>query len=120
MTLYFFSSFGALAGRLRDAALASPCREMDPIDHPAIAAMSLRELADLPLWPDRSEDGAVASTRPADPRQDGSMTFGWASGRDPQCAEPASARSVRPCLGRACPGHPRGAVDAISSMRGGN
>ena len=49
MTLYFFSSFGALAGRLRDAALASPCREMDPIDHPAIAAMSLRELADLPL-----------------------------------------------------------------------
>ena len=53
MTLYFFSPIGALVGRLRDAALATPCREADPIDHPAIAAMSLRELADLPLRVDR-------------------------------------------------------------------
>ena len=49
MALHFFSTLtGALRRRLDESA-----READPIDHPAIAAMSLAELADLPLGPDR-------------------------------------------------------------------
>jgi hypothetical protein len=34
-----------------DAATRLPDDYADPIDHPAIAAMDLRELADLPLAP---------------------------------------------------------------------
>lgn len=53
MTLHLFSTLaGALKRRLDEAAYA-PAHETDPIDHPAIAAMSLAELADLPLGPDR-------------------------------------------------------------------
>ena len=52
MGLYFFSRLGgAFRRRLRDVAQA-PIDETDPIDHPAIAAMSMAELADLPLGPD--------------------------------------------------------------------
>jgi hypothetical protein len=36
----------------------------DPIDHPAIAAMSLRELADLPMWRMPAREEAVANLPP--------------------------------------------------------
>jgi hypothetical protein len=53
MALYFFSRLaGAFKRRLGEAARA-PAPAKDPIDHPDIAAMSLAELADLPLGPDR-------------------------------------------------------------------
>jgi hypothetical protein len=49
MSLYFLSRAArTLARRL---AAAAPERGFDPIDHPAIAAMDLREIADLPLAP---------------------------------------------------------------------
>ncbi len=51
MSLYFLSRWArALARRISEAARA-PAPAIDPIDHPAIAAMSLTELADLPLSP---------------------------------------------------------------------
>jgi hypothetical protein len=51
LSLHFLSRAArTLARRLADAAQA-PARATDPIDHPAIAAMDLRELADLPLSP---------------------------------------------------------------------
>lgn len=60
MTLYFFSRLAAALDRRLAEAARAPAREMDPIDHPAIAAMSLAELADLPLGPDRSVPPAVS------------------------------------------------------------
>jgi hypothetical protein len=61
MRLYFFSQLGGtLVRRLLDFARA-PIRETDPIDHPDIAAMSLTKLADLPLWPDQSSQGAASA-----------------------------------------------------------
>jgi hypothetical protein len=48
MTLYFFSQAAEALKRILEEAP----RETDPIDHPAIAAMSLAELADLPLRSD--------------------------------------------------------------------
>lgn len=49
MSLHFlWQATRMLASRLAAAAQA-PARGTDPIDHPAIAAMDLRELADLPL-----------------------------------------------------------------------
>ena len=61
MRLYFFSQLvGTLVRRLLDFA-RPPIRETDPIDHPDIAAMSLTELADLPLWPDPSSQGAASA-----------------------------------------------------------
>ena len=36
----------------------------DPIDHPAIARMSLAELADLPLWPATSAEEPPPDLRP--------------------------------------------------------
>jgi hypothetical protein len=52
MSLYFLSRFGGALKRGFPSAAGSPTQESDPIDHPAIVAMSLRELADLPLRPD--------------------------------------------------------------------
>jgi len=54
-----------LAHRLGEAAEA-PARQPDPIDHPAIAAMDLRQLADLPLRPPLRADRArpPAAIRP--------------------------------------------------------
>ncbi len=70
MTLYFFySPISALAGRLWNAPVAPPPRETDPIDHPAIAAMTLRELADLPLRPDPRSIKAEPATAPFPPRR---------------------------------------------------
>src|SRR5262249_39534776 len=52
MRFYFLSRLVGALKRDFQSAAAAPTRESDPIDHPAIAAMSLRELADLPLRPD--------------------------------------------------------------------
>ena len=54
----------ALARRLATAAQA-PARETDPIDHPAIAAMDLTEIADLPLAPRQSLAEAPRAERAA-------------------------------------------------------
>ena len=62
MSLYSFSR--TLARRLA-AATAAPERRFDPIDHPAIAAMGLREIADLPLAPQRPSAEAPRAGRPA-------------------------------------------------------
>jgi hypothetical protein len=50
--LYFLSRLGDALKRGLAAAGRTPTQESDPIDHPEIAAMSLGELADLPLRPD--------------------------------------------------------------------
>ncbi len=51
MSLHFlWRAARTLARRLAEAAQA-PAHGTDPIDHPAIAAMDLRQLADLPLSP---------------------------------------------------------------------
>ena len=55
----------ALARRLIEAAQA-PERKTDPIDHPAIAAMDLRALADLPLAPQRPSAEAPRAERTAE------------------------------------------------------
>jgi hypothetical protein len=52
MRLYFLSRLGGALKHGFHRAAGAPTQESDPIDHPAIAAMSLRELADLPLRPD--------------------------------------------------------------------
>ena len=52
MRLYFLSRLGGAFKRGFPSAAGVPTQESDPIDHPAIVAMSLRELADLPLWQD--------------------------------------------------------------------
>jgi hypothetical protein len=52
MRLYFLLRLGGTLKRGFQSAAGAPTQESDPIDHPAIAAMSLRELADLPLRPD--------------------------------------------------------------------
>jgi hypothetical protein len=41
----------------------------DPIDHPAIAAMSLRELADLPLWRPTASEEVPPDFRPRAKRE---------------------------------------------------
>jgi hypothetical protein len=65
MSLYFLSQAArALARRIAEAAQA-PHFETDPIDHPAIAAMSLTELADLPLSPPRPAPARPACEPPA-------------------------------------------------------
>jgi hypothetical protein len=65
MSLHFFSRVAqAIARRLAEAATA-PERGCDPIDHPAIAAMDLREIADLPLAPQRSRPEAPRAGQPA-------------------------------------------------------
>jgi hypothetical protein len=69
MRLYFLSSLGAALSRRFHDVVQAPLREMDPIDHPVIATMSLIELADLPLGRIRetscaeSAAGAVQRTR---------------------------------------------------------
>ena len=62
MSLYSFSR--RLARRLA-AATATPERGFDPIDHPAIAAMGLREIADLPLAPPHRRAEAARPERAA-------------------------------------------------------
>jgi hypothetical protein len=52
MRLYLLWRLGGALKRGFQSATGAPTQESDPIDHPAIAAMSLRELADLPLRPD--------------------------------------------------------------------
>ena len=65
MSLHFLSRTArGLARRLVEAAQA-PARETDPIDHPAIAAMNLTEIADLPLAPRRSLAEAPRAERAA-------------------------------------------------------
>jgi len=49
MSLYFLSQAARRLARRLAAATAAPERRFDPIDHPAIAAMDLRTIADLPL-----------------------------------------------------------------------
>ena len=56
MTLYFSSQLAEVFKRIFEEAP----HEMDPIDHPSIAAMSLAELADLPLSPDRRAPRVLA------------------------------------------------------------
>ena len=51
MSLHFLSRAARTLARRLAAAAQAPARRTDPIDHPAIAAMDLRELADLPLSP---------------------------------------------------------------------
>jgi len=71
MALHFFSTLADALKRRLDEATRAPAVEMDPIDHPAIAAMSPAELADLPLGPDcyvrpaarRSVDQPTAAAR---------------------------------------------------------
>ena len=41
----------------------------DPIDHPAIAAMSPRELADLPMWRMTATEETTANLRPRAERE---------------------------------------------------
>jgi hypothetical protein len=65
MSLHFLSRTARrLAWRLVEAA-QPPARETDPIDHPAIAAMDLREIADLPLAPPRPSAQAPRAERTA-------------------------------------------------------
>ncbi len=67
MSLYFLSrAIQALTRRIGEAARA-PAFEIDPIDHPAIAAMSLTELGDLPLSPPRSAPVRRTNERTAAP-----------------------------------------------------
>ena len=54
MSLHFLSQLARALGHRLAAATQTPERETDPIDHPAIAAMDLRAIADLPLAPRRS------------------------------------------------------------------
>ena len=68
MRLNFLSRLGSRFKRRFQSTAGAPTKESDPIDHPAIAAMSLRELADLPFRPDpiptrahRYGDGTQAS-----------------------------------------------------------
>jgi len=69
MNLYFLSRMaGSLARRLAEFR-QSPALDRDPIDHPAIAAMSLGELADLPLSPPRPLARAPRASEPAAPRR---------------------------------------------------
>ena len=49
MPLHFLWRLGDAFKRGFQSATGAPTQESDPIDHPAIAAMNLRELADLPL-----------------------------------------------------------------------
>ena len=68
MGLHFLWWLSGALKRGFQSATGAPTQESDPIDHPVIAAMSLRELADLPLRTDpiatrahRYRDGAQAS-----------------------------------------------------------
>ncbi len=65
MRLYFFSQLGGALSRRVWKAVQAPPAETSPIDHPAIAAMSLIELADLPLGPDRGAPRAACLEREA-------------------------------------------------------
>ena len=64
MTLYFLSRLAGALGRRLSEAARTPTRELDPIDHPAIAAMSSRELADLPLSPERGDSARASPPGP--------------------------------------------------------
>jgi hypothetical protein len=52
MGLHFLWWLSGALKRGFQSATGAPTQESDPIDHPVIAAMSLRELADLPLRTD--------------------------------------------------------------------
>jgi len=65
MSLHFLSRVARTLGRRLAAATQTPERETDPIDHPAIAAMDLRAIADLPLAPRRSLAEARRAERAA-------------------------------------------------------
>ena len=65
MSLHFFSRAARALARRLAAAAQAPAHETDPIDHPAIAAMDLTEIADLPLAPRRSLTEAPRAERAA-------------------------------------------------------
>jgi hypothetical protein len=68
MSLHFLSRFGQTLRRRLAAATLAPVQATDPIDHPAIAAMDLRMIADLPLAPRRPVAETPVAERAA-PRQ---------------------------------------------------
>jgi hypothetical protein len=63
MSLHFLSQVARELARRLAAAAQTPERAIDPIDHPAIAAMDLRAIADLPLAPQRSAAEAPRAER---------------------------------------------------------
>ena len=67
--------FTTVRNRWTNWADSGPVAAMEPMDHPSLRSMSLRELADLPLEPPHASDflrsypaGAAGVHRPA-PRQ---------------------------------------------------
>jgi hypothetical protein len=65
MSLHFLSQIAQRLARRLAAATQVPAHATDPIDHPAIAAMDLRAIADLPLAQLRSRIEAPPAERPA-------------------------------------------------------
>jgi hypothetical protein len=65
MSLYFLSRTARRLWRRLADAVQAPAYENDPIDHPAIAAMDLRAIADLPLAPPRPWAEAPRAERAA-------------------------------------------------------
>ena len=63
MSLHFLSQAAQRLGHRLAAAALAPAIATDPIDHPAIAAMDLRAIADLPLAPQRSAAEAPRAER---------------------------------------------------------
>jgi len=63
VSLYILSRAAQALARRLEAALQPPASQADPIDHPAIAAMDLREIADLPLAPQRRPSPAARAPR---------------------------------------------------------
>jgi hypothetical protein len=53
MSRHFLSQMAQRLALRLAAATQAPARAADPIDHPDIAAMDLRKIADLPLAPPR-------------------------------------------------------------------
>jgi hypothetical protein len=65
MSPHFLSRTAQSLTRRLIAAAQAPAFDTDPIDHPAIAAMDLRALADLPLAPPRPSAETPRAERPA-------------------------------------------------------
>ena len=65
MSLHFLSQAVRTLAHHLAAAAQAPARGTDPIDHPAIAAMNLREIADLPLAPPHPRAEAPGAERAA-------------------------------------------------------
>ena len=65
MSLHFLWQAAQTLGRRLAAAALAPAIATDPNDHPAIAAMDLRAIADLPLAPRRPLPKAPSAERAA-------------------------------------------------------